>query len=67
VGLPLIGGAARKGAELLGLRNVEQLRNRLALGYEPIPQVSTRGLIGSREAIAPIINPITGLLTEGQQ
>ena len=67
VGLPLIGGAARKGAELLGLRNVEQLRNRLALGYEPIPQVSTTGLIGSREAIAPIINPITGLLTEGQQ
>jgi hypothetical protein len=66
IGLPLIGGAARQGATQLGLRNIEQLRNRLALGYQPIPQVSTRGLIGSREAIAPIINPITGLLTEEQ-
>jgi hypothetical protein len=64
--LPMLGGAARQGATQLGLRNIEQLRNRLALGYQPIPQVSTRGLIGSREAIAPIINPITGLLTEEQ-
>jgi hypothetical protein len=66
VGLPIIGGVARKGAEQLGLRNIEQLRNRLATGNAPIPQVSTRGLIGSREAIAPIINPITGLLSEEQ-
>jgi len=64
--LPMLGGAARQGATQLGLRNIEQLRNRLALGYQPIPQVSTRGLIGSREAIAPIINPITGLLSEEQ-
>jgi hypothetical protein len=64
--LPLLGGATRQGATQLGLRNIEQLRNRLALGYQPIPQVSTRGLIGSREAIAPIINPITGLLSEEQ-
>jgi hypothetical protein len=64
---PVLGGISRKGAEQLGLRNIEQLRNRLALGYEPIPQVSTRGLISSREAIAPIINPISGLLNEGQQ
>ena len=62
--LPMLGGATRQGATQLGLRNIEQLRNRLALGYQPIPQVSTRGLIGSREAIAPIINPITGLLSE---
>ena len=67
IGLPLTGGIARKGAELLGLRNVEQLRNRLALGYEPIPQVSTRSLIGARGIAAPIINPISGLLNEGQQ
>jgi hypothetical protein len=66
VGLPLIGGAARKGAEQLGLRNIEQLRNRLATGNAPIPQVSTRSLIGAREVAAPIINPITGLLTEEQ-
>jgi hypothetical protein len=66
VGLPLIGGAARQGATQLGLRNIEQLRNRLALGYQPIPQVSTRGLISGRELAAPIINPITGLLTEEQ-
>ena len=66
VGLPIVGGAARKGAELLGLRNIEQLRNRLATGNAPIPQVSTRGLIGAREVAAPIINPITGLLTEEQ-
>jgi hypothetical protein len=66
VGLPLVGGAARKGAEQLGLRNIEQLRNRLATGNAPIPQVSTRGLIGAREVAAPIINPITGLLTEEQ-
>jgi hypothetical protein len=66
VGLPLIGGAARKGAEQLGLRNIEQLRNRLATGNAPIPQVSTRGLIGAREVAAPIINPITGLLSEEQ-
>jgi len=26
-----------------------------------------RGLISGREAIAPIINPISGLLNEGQQ
>ena len=64
--LPMLGGATRQGATQLGLRNIEQLRNRLALGYQPIPQVSTRGLIGSREAIAPIINPITGLLSEEQ-
>jgi hypothetical protein len=66
VGLPIVGGSARKGAELLGLRNIEQLRNRLATGNAPIPQVSTRGLIGAREVAAPIINPITGLLTEEQ-
>jgi len=66
VGLPIIGGVARKGAEQLGLRNIEQLRNRLATGNAPIPQVSTRGLIGARELAAPIINPITGLLTEEQ-
>jgi hypothetical protein len=66
VGLPLIGGAARQGATQLGLRNIEQLRNRLALGYQPIPQVSTRGLISGRELAAPIINPITGLLSEEQ-
>ena len=65
--VPVVGSLARQGATQLGLRNIEKLRNRLALGYEPIPQVSTTGLIGSREAIAPIINPITGLLTEGQQ
>jgi hypothetical protein len=64
VGLPLAGGIARQGATQLGLRNIEKLRNRLALGYEPIPQVSTRGLISGRELAAPIINPITGLLTE---
>ncbi len=62
--VPVVGSLARQGATQLGLRNIEQLRNRLALGYQPIPQVSTRGLISSREAIAPIINPITGLLTE---
>jgi hypothetical protein len=66
VGLPIVGGIARKGAEQLGLRNIEQLRNRLATGNAPIPQVSTRGLIGAREVAAPIINPITGLLTEEQ-
>jgi hypothetical protein len=66
VGLPIVGGVARKGAEQLGLRNIEQLRNRLATGNAPIPQVSTRGLIGARELAAPIINPITGLLTEEQ-
>ena len=67
VGLPIVGGVARKGAEQLGLRNIEQLRNRLATGNAPIPQVSTRGLIGAREVAAPLINPITGLLNEGQQ
>ena len=61
---PVVGGLARKGAEQLGLRNIEQLRNRLATGNTPIPQVSTRGLIGARELAAPIINPITGLLSE---
>ena len=66
VGLPIIGGVARKGAEQLGLRNIEQLRNRLATGNAPIPQVSTRGLISGRELVAPLINPITGLLNEGQ-
>ena len=66
VGLPIAGGIARKGAVQLGLRNIEQLRNRLATGNAPIPQVSTRGLIGARELAAPIINPITGLLTEEQ-
>jgi hypothetical protein len=66
VGLPIAGGIARKGAEQLGLRNIEQLRNRLATGNAPIPQVSTRGLIGARELAAPIINPISGLLNEGQ-
>jgi len=66
VGLPIIGGAARKGAEQLGLRNIEQLRNRLATGNAPIPQVTPRGIIGAREVAAPIINPITGLLTEEQ-
>ena len=66
VGLPIIGGAARKGAEQLGLRNIEQLRNRLATGNVPIPQVTPRSLIGAREVAAPIINPITGLLTEEQ-
>jgi hypothetical protein len=66
VGLPIVGGVARKGAEQLGLRNIEQLRNRLATGNAPIPQVSTRGLIGARELAAPIINPITGLLSEEQ-
>ena len=65
--VPVIGSLARQGATQLGLRNIEKLRNRLALGYEPIPQVSTRGLISGREAIAPLINPITGLLNEGQQ
>jgi hypothetical protein len=64
--VPVIGSLARKGAEQLGLRNIEQLRNRLATGNAPIPQVSTRGLIGARELAAPIINPITGLLTEEQ-
>jgi hypothetical protein len=64
VGLPIIGSAARKGAEQLGLRNIEQLRNRLATGNVPIPQVSARRLIGAREVAAPIINPITGLLSE---
>lgn len=64
VGLPIIGGAARKGAEQLGLRNIEQLRNRLATGNVPIPQVTPRSLIGAREVAAPIINPITGLLSE---
>lgn len=67
IGLPLAGGIARQGATQLGLRNIEQLRNRLATGNAPIPQVSTRGLIGARELAAPIINPITGLLNEGQQ
>jgi hypothetical protein len=66
IGLPAIGSVARKGAEQLGLRNIEQLRNRLATGNAPIPQVSTRGLIGAREVAAPIINPITGLLSEEQ-
>lgn len=66
IGLPIIGGAARKGAEQLGLRNIEQLRNRLATGNVPIPQVTPRSLIGAREVAAPIINPITGLLTEEQ-
>jgi hypothetical protein len=65
--VPVIGSLARKGAEQLGLRNIEKLRNRLALGYEPIPQVSTRGLISARELAAPIINPISGLLNEGQE
>jgi hypothetical protein len=67
IGLPLAGGIARQGATQLGLRNIEQLRNRLATGNAPIPQVSTRGLIGAREVAAPLINPITGLLNEGQQ
>lgn len=66
VGLPLIGGASRLGATQLGLRNIEQLRNRLATGNVPIPQVTPRSLIGAREVAAPIINPITGLLTEEQ-
>lgn len=66
VGLPLIGGASRLGATQLGLRNIEQLRNRLATGNVPIPQVTPRSLIGTREVAAPIINPITGLLTEEQ-
>jgi len=65
--VPVVGSLARKGAEQLGLRNIEQLRNRLATGNAPIPQVSTRGLIGARELAAPLINPITGLLNEGQQ
>jgi len=60
--VPVVGSLARKGAEQLGLRNIEQLRNRLATGNAPIPQVSTRGLIGAREVAAPFINPITGLL-----
>lgn len=64
IGLPIVGGAARKGAEQLGLRNIEQLRNRLATGNVPIPQVTPRSLIGAREVAAPIINPITGLLSE---
>jgi len=62
--VPVVGSLARKGAEQLGLRNIEQLRNRLATGNAPIPQVSTRGIIGAREVAAPIINPITGLLNE---
>lgn len=66
IGLPLIGGASRLGATQLGLRNIEQLRNRLATGNVPIPQVTPRSLIGAREVAAPIINPITGLLTEEQ-
>ena len=66
VGLPLIGGASRLGATQLGLRNIEQLRNRLATGNVPIPQVTPRSLIGAREVAAPMINPITGLLTEEQ-
>jgi hypothetical protein len=66
VGLPIVGGVARKGAEQLGLRNIEQLRNRLATGNAPIPQVTPRSLIGARAVAAPIINPITGLLTEEQ-
>ena len=66
VGLPIVGGVARKGAEQLGLRNIEQLRNRLATGNVPIPQVTPRSLIGAREVAAPIINPITGLLAEEQ-
>ena len=66
VGLPIVGGVARKGAEQLGLRNIEQLRNRLATGNVPIPQVTPRSIIGAREVAAPIINPITGLLTEEQ-
>jgi hypothetical protein len=64
IGVPVVGGIARQGATQLGLRNIEQLRNRLATGNTPIPQVSTRGLIGAREVAAPIINPITGLLNE---
>ena len=64
VGLPIVGGAARKGAEQLGLRNIEQLRNRLATGNAPIPQIPVSSLIGGRAVAAPIINPITGLLTE---
>jgi hypothetical protein len=64
--VPVIGSLARQGATQLGLRNIEQLRNRLATGNAPIPQVSTRGLIGARELAAPIINPITGLLSEEQ-
>lgn len=64
IGLPIVGGAARKGAEQLGLRNIEQLRNRLATGNVPIPQVTPRNLIGARAVAAPIINPITGLLSE---
>jgi len=64
VGLPLIGGASRLGATQLGLRNIEQLRNRLATGNVPIPQVTPRSLIGAREVAAPVINPITGLLSE---
>jgi len=67
VGLPLAGGIARQGATQLGLRNIEQLRNRLATGNAPIPQVSTRGLIGAREVAAPFINPISGLLNERQE
>jgi hypothetical protein len=66
VGLPLAGGIARQGATQLGLRNIEQLRNRLATGNAPIPQVTPRSLIGAREVAAPIINPITGLLSEEQ-
>ena len=63
IATPLVGAAARKGAEQLGLRNIEQLRNRLATGNAPIPQVTPRGIIGARQLAAPIINPITGLLT----
>ena len=66
IGLPLAGGIARQGATQLGLRNIEQLRNRLATGNAPIPQISTRSLIGGRELAAPIINPISNLLNEGQ-
>jgi hypothetical protein len=66
VGLPLAGGIARQGATQLGLRNIEQLRNRLATGNAPIPQITPRSLIGAREVAAPIINPITGLLSEEQ-
>jgi hypothetical protein len=64
IATPVVGGIARKGAEQLGLRNIEQLRNRLATGNVPIPQVTPRSLIGAREVAAPIINPITGLLSE---
>lgn len=61
---PAIGAVARKGAEQLGLRGIEQLRSRLATGNQPITQIPVRSVIGAREVAAPLINPITGLLSE---